>query len=84
MYRQEILKKLNVTDSVFPFTLTLLSRDKLVVSGVKRVLFADGNRLKFQLHGGILNVEGAGLAIVEIGGGDAYVKGDIGGLDFED
>lgn len=75
---------MNVTDSVFPFTLTLLSRDKLVVSGVKRVLFADDNRLKFQLHGGTLNVEGTGLAIVEIGGGDAYVKGDIGGLNFED
>ena len=84
MYRNELLKKFDIKDSLFPFTLTMLSRDKLVISGVKRVLLSDGETLRFQLHGGSLSVSGSALKIVEIGGGDVYVKGEIGGLNFEE
>lgn len=83
MYKNEILKKFDIKDSVFPFTLTMLARDRLVISGVKRALLLSDEKLRFQLHGCILQVEGKALKIIEMGGGDVYVKGEIGGLSFE-
>lgn len=76
-------KKFNITNEILPFTLTMLSRSKMMVSGVKSVLLSSENELKFRLTSGSLAVSGESLRIVEIGGGDVYIKGTIGGLQFE-
>lgn len=75
--------KLNIKNEVLPFTLTMLSRSKMMLSGVKTVLLSSERQLKFRLNSGGLTVDGEGLQIVEIGGGDVYIKGLIGGLQFD-
>ncbi|MDE5601244.1 MAG: YabP/YqfC family sporulation protein [Clostridia bacterium] len=74
---------MDIKSEIMPFTLTMLSRSKLIISGVKSVMLSNEAQLKFRLTSGIVTVSGEGLQIVEIGGGDAYVKGYIGGVAFE-
>ena len=83
VFKDELVKKLNVKREVLPFALTMLSRSKMMISGVKNVLSSTENALKFRLASGSLIVSGEGLQIVEIGGGDAYVQGLITGVQFE-
>lgn len=78
-----MIKKLNVKREILPFTLTMLSRSKMMISGVKNVLSSSENALKFRLASGSLTVMGETLQIVEIGGGDVYVKGLVTGVQFE-
>ena len=42
MFKDEIREKLAPAGELFAFSVCMLSRDKLVVSGVKNVLFAVG------------------------------------------
>ena len=83
MFKDEIAKKLNVKKDIMPFTLTMLSRSKMMISGVKNVLSSTDSALRFRLASGSLKVSGEELKIVEIGGGDVYVKGRISGVQFE-
>lgn len=83
MFKNELKRKLDIKSEVMPFTLTMLSRSKVMVSGVKNVLSSTETELKLRLLAGSLTVAGSGLHIVEIGGGDVYVKGSVGGLQFE-
>ena len=83
MFKDEIREKLAPAGELFAFSICMLSRDKLVVSGIKNVLFADEARLALKLHGETLLVEGERLKIAEIGGGDVFITGHIGGLHFE-
>lgn len=83
MFKDEIFKKLGVEQNLFPFSVCMLSRGKLVVSGVKRILTATEGEITLRLRPDVLSVTGEGLKIVEIGGEDVYVEGSIGGLNFE-
>ncbi len=67
-----------------PFTLAMLSRDKLVISGIKSVLSVDEGLVRLRLAGAKVAVSGKDLTIAEIGGGDVYIKGRIGGVNFEE
>lgn len=84
MFKEEIFKKLGIAETVFPFSACMLSRGKLVVSGVKRILSATECEITLRLRPDILTVTGEGLKIVEIGGEDVCIEGRIGGLNFED
>ena len=83
VFKDEVKRKLDIKSEIMPFTLTMLSRSKLIISGVKNVLLSSETQLRFRRTSGIATVSGEGLQIVEIGGGDAYVKGYIGGVLFE-
>lgn len=83
MFKEEIKRKLDIKNEILPFTLTMLSRSKMMISGVKNVMLSDEKQLKFRLTSGVVVITGEGLKIVEIGGGDVYVKGYIGGVQFE-
>ncbi len=83
MFKDEIREKLAPAGELFAFSVCMLSRDKLVVSGVKNVLFADSTSVTLKLHGETLSIEGEGLKIAEIGGGDIFITGHMGGLHFE-
>lgn len=76
-------RKLNIKNEILPFTLTMLSRSKMMVSGIKSVMLSGDKELKFRLPSGSVTITGEDLQIVEIGGGDVYVKGNIGGISFE-
>ncbi len=83
MFKDEIKRKLDIKNEIFPFTLTMLSRSKVIISGVKSVLSSSAEALKLRLNAGVVTLYGENLQIVEIGGGDAYVKGLVGGMSFE-
>lgn len=83
VFKKELKNKLNIKDEIFPFALTMLSRSKLVVCGVKGVSKVDATELVFRLHSGTLKVSGEELKIKEIGGGEVYVFGNIKGVQFE-
>ena len=83
MFKDEMKKKLSVAGEVFPFTLNMLSRKKTVICGVKRVIFASETQLKIRLDGGNMTIDGIGLKIVEIGGGDMFLEGQIDKIEFE-
>jgi len=83
MFKNEIKAKFRLKDELFPFALNMLGRGKLVVSGVKRVVEANEEFLKIRVGNENLIVEGKGLSIAEIGGGDVYVEGEIQSIAFE-
>lgn len=83
MFKDEIKRKLNVKDEMFPFALNMLGRHKLVVSGVKRVNEATANALKIKVGSDVLTITGKELSIAEIGGGDVYVEGEVESIAFE-
>ena len=83
VFKDEVKRKLDIKSEIMPFTLTMLSRSKLIISGVKSVMLSNESQLKFRLTSGIATVSGEDLQIVEIGGGDVYIKGYIGGVSFE-
>lgn len=83
MFKDEIKRKLNVKDEMFPFALNMLGRHKLVVSGVKRVNEATANELKIKVGSDVLTITGKELSIAEIGGGDVYVEGEVESIAFK-
>ncbi len=83
VFKDEIKKKLDIKSEVLPFALSMLSRSRLIISGVKSVLSSSAEQMRFRLNSGKIIVQGEELEIVEIGGSDVYVKGKIGGLNFE-
>lgn len=83
MFGDEIKRKLNAKDVVFPFALTMLGRKKIVISGVKRIISADENCIVAKIGSDYLKISGRYLNIVEIGGGDVYVEGEIAEICFE-
>lgn len=83
VFKDEIKRKLDIKSELLPFTLTMLSRSKLMISGVKSVMLFSDEQLKFRLTSGVVLIDGEELQIVEIGGGDVYVKGLIKEVHFE-
>ena len=84
MFKEEVGRKLNVAGKIFPFTLNMLSRNKTVICGVKRVVSSSDTFVKTRLDGGSMSISGVGLKIVEIGGGDMFLEGEITQIEFED
>ncbi len=83
MFKDEIEKKFNITRESFSFSLTMMGRDRLIVSGVKGVVFASNECVKLRLKSEILTLVGEALQLKEIGGGDVYVKGGVTSVNFE-
>lgn len=84
VFKDEIKKKFDIIDNAFPFTLTMLSRSRLIISGVRGIVKLNDNELCFRLKGGRVTVTGSSLSIKEMGGGDVYVIGNVGGISFEE
>lgn len=83
MFKNEIRRKLGIKNEMLPFCLNMICRDKMIVSGIKNVLSSSQSQLRLRLNGEVLSVVGEDMQIVEIGGGDIYVKGLIKGVEFE-
>lgn len=83
MFVDEVKRKFKIKNGGVPFTLTLLGRDKAAVSGVKSVLLSNAETLRFKLAAGNLTLNGRALKLVELGGGDAYVSGEIDSVEFD-
>lgn len=83
MFVDEIAKKLKLDGSFPPFVITVLGRDKLVVSGVKNVILSTQNEVKVKAKNAVLRVVGEGLNLLEMGGGDLYLEGEIASVEIE-
>lgn len=83
MFKNEIKQKLGIKSEILPFCLNMICRDKMIVSGIKGVLLSSQTELRLRLKGEVLTISGEDMQIVEIGGGDIYVKGLIKGVEFE-
>ena len=77
MFVDEIAKKLKLTGEALPFCVTILGCKGAYVSGVKTVVLTEPNTVKLAVTKGVLSVLGSGLKIVEIGGGDVYIEGEV-------
>lgn len=82
MFKDEIKDKFGIKNTVFPYVVTVTS-GKTVISGVKKVLSAKEDEIAISVSSCVVRMSGKGLEIVEIGGGDAYVKGEIYEVNFE-
>ncbi len=82
MFIDELKHKLK-TDAECSFTLTLMGDGFLVASGIKGVLGANGEEVRLRLKKHIASITGSELEIVQIGGGEAYIKGAIRGVNIE-
>ena len=83
MFVDEIKEKLKLEDSNLPFTCTLLGSGCIVVSGVKNVILTTQNEIKVKVKNKVLSVVGEGLFVVQIGGGDMFLKGEIKGVEIQ-
>ncbi len=78
MFKDEIKDKLKINNVVLPYVVTLTS-GKTVISGVKKVLVAKDDEIAISVSSCVVRVLGKGLEIVQIGGGEAYIKGETAG-----
>lgn len=83
MFKDEIKQKLNLKNELLPFCITMISRNKMMISGIKSVIASSQTHIRLRLNGEMLTVSGNDLQIVQIGGGDVYIKGEITGVAFE-
>lgn len=82
MFIDDIKEKLKVAGEV-GFAMCMISRSKLVVSGVKRIIICRTELIKLKLDSEILFIEGSKLCVEQIGGGDVYIHGYVNGVKFD-
>lgn len=83
MFLEDLKNKLKLVGEI-GFALCMISREKLVVSGVKRILMCDNDCIKLRLEKEILLIFGTKLSVEQIGGGDVYIQGIFGEVRFEE
>lgn len=82
MFVDDIKNKLKAVGEI-GFTLCMMTRDRLVVSGVKRILSCDEDCIKLKLENESVIILGNKLAIEQVGGGDVFVLGGVSEVRFE-
>lgn len=82
MFVKETLEKLDGAESFAPYVVTLVGGRGVAVSGVKRVLAVSEEEIKIAVPRAVVKIAGGELVLTEIGGGDAYVTGRIGGVEI--
>lgn len=83
MFLEDIKDKLKIVAEI-GFALCMISRDKLVVSGVKRILMCDNDCIKLKIENETLSIFGTKLSVEQIGGGDVYIQGVFNEVKFEE
>lgn len=83
MFIDEILDRFGIEDAFAPFTVNIIGNGHVVISGIKSVTFSSASEVCVRFSKGGLKVTGENLLIVQIGGGDAYVKGDVKGVELD-
>lgn len=81
MFIDEMKNKLKLPDGI-DFTVSVIGSGAVAVSGVKSVVVTSSEAVRFRLKHCQLEIKGKMLQLVEIGGGDAYVKGEVSGVEF--
>ena len=83
MFVDEIKSKLRLDDAAVPFVVTWLGCGNVIVNGVKTVILSMPNAIKIRVKSETLVVVGDSLEILQLGGGDVYIKGRIERIEIE-
>ncbi len=83
MFKDEIGKKLNILGEMHPFSISIIGKDNVYICGIKSILSTTENEINIRLKTGLLHLSGNDLKVLEIGGGDMYIKGEIINVAFE-
>lgn len=83
MFSEDIKSKITSLGEL-SFTLCMLSREQIVVSGVKRILLSNEQSIVMRLKSEIISISGNRLQIKQIGSGDVYIHGMLKGVSFEE
>ena len=83
MFWDEVIGKLRTDAALASFSVTVLGRAGVAVSGVKGVVYSSDEEVRVRLRGGALTVRGEELVIAEIGGGDVLVRGKVKGVELD-
>ncbi len=82
MFIEEIKNKLDFSTKLLPYAVSVIGEDGAFVSGVKKVLSTSNEQIVFRASR-MVKVVGVGLSIVEIGGGDVFLKGVVTRVEIE-
>ena len=82
MFVEEVLAKLNLKEDA-SFVVTVIGERGGVVSGVKTVLLSVPNRIIVRVKGRDVQIDGDGLSVKQMGGGDVYIAGEIKGIEIK-
>ena len=77
MFVDEIKEKIVLPDTKTPFVITVLGDSGVVISGVKTVILTALNEVKIRVKNNEIRVAGDALNVIEIGGGDMYLAGEV-------
>ncbi len=82
MFVEEVLDKLNLNGNT-SFVVTVTGDKGGVVSGVKTVLLSAPNQIVVRVKSGDVTVDGEGLSLKQMGGGDVYIAGEIARIEIK-
>lgn len=82
MFVEEVLDKLNLNGNT-SFVVTVTGDKGGVVSGVKTVLLSAPNQIVVRVKSGDVTIDGEGLSLKQMGGGDAYIAGEIARIEIK-
>lgn len=80
MFKDEILKKFNM-EELCDYQVVFFDNRKVALSGIKGVTYFSDVEIRFKTRARILLLKGKNLYLVETGGTEAYVEGEV--LSFE-
>lgn len=83
MFINEVVEKFKIEDVACAFSVLVLGKDCVLIEGVRRLVSIKSEEIKIKVKKKTIVVFGLNLNIVEIGGGNLYIKGEIGGINFE-
>ncbi len=82
MFIDEIKMKLQVRDDIKMINI-FDGSNSFYASGIKKILFINDREIRLRFETKVVAIKGSGLDIVEVGGSDVLIKGDIESVNFE-
>lgn len=77
MFLDDVISKLGADAAAAAFSVTVLGRCGVAVSGTKGVVFYSDEEVRLRLRSGAVSVRGEELVIAEMGGGDVLIRGRV-------
>ena len=80
MFKDEILKKFNM-EELCDYQVVFFGNGRVALSGIKGVTYLSDVEIRFKTKTKVLLLKGKNLFLIETGGTEAYVEGEV--LSFE-
>ena len=76
MFKDEVLRKFNA-EELCDYEIIFFGKCKVAFSGIKGVTFLSETEIRLKTKKNVLTLKGNGLSLVEVGGFEAYVTGEV-------